>query len=140
MKEGGPLDHLHIASPCPAGWEQMTGDDRVRFCQLCNLNVYNISRMSRKEAEALIANAERRICARLYRRADGTVITGFSSLKLEDVSIGANELVSLDITLLIDHATALVGIIGETPLIDIPPGTTIISGDLIRKLPIRREE
>jgi hypothetical protein len=69
------LDHLRIASPCPANWEQMSGDDRVRFCELCNLHVYNIAQMTRKETEALIVHTEGRICARLYRRVDGTIIT-----------------------------------------------------------------
>jgi hypothetical protein len=53
----------------------MTGDDRVRFCGHCQLNVYNISELSRAEAETLIASTEGRICARLYRRADGSVLT-----------------------------------------------------------------
>jgi hypothetical protein len=53
----------------------MTGDARVRFCDHCQLNVYNISELSRVEAEALIASTEGRICARLYRRADGSVLT-----------------------------------------------------------------
>jgi hypothetical protein len=70
-----PVDRLRVASPCPTNWEQMSGDDRVRFCELCNLHVYNISRMTRKETEALITNTEGRICARLYRRSDGTIIT-----------------------------------------------------------------
>jgi RNA 3'-terminal phosphate cyclase len=56
-------------------WEAMTGDDRVRLCEQCNLHVYNISEMTRKQAEALIAKTEGRICGRLYRRADGTVLT-----------------------------------------------------------------
>jgi len=53
----------------------MTGDNRVRFCDHCRLNVYNISELSRFEAEALIASTEGRLCARLFRRADGTVLT-----------------------------------------------------------------
>lgn len=69
------LEHARIASPCPANWEQMSGDDRVRFCELCNLHVYNIARLTRKEAESLIANTEGRLCARLFRRSDGTIIT-----------------------------------------------------------------
>ena len=69
------LDRLKIASPCPTDWEQMNGDHRVRFCELCNLHVYNIAELTAGEAKSLIANAEGRICARLYRRADGTVIT-----------------------------------------------------------------
>ena len=75
MKDEDPLDHLRIASPCPVGWEQMTGDDRKRHCSLCDLHVYNISEMTRKEAQSLIANSEGRMCARLFRRADGTIIT-----------------------------------------------------------------
>ena len=53
----------------------MNGDDRVRFCHHCHLNVYNISALSRSETESLIASTEGRLCARLFRRADGTVLT-----------------------------------------------------------------
>src|SRR5258706_6218808 len=69
------IDCLRIAAPCPLSWEQMTGDNRVRFCDHCQLNVYNISELSRLEAETLIASTEGRLCARLFRRADGTVLT-----------------------------------------------------------------
>lgn len=69
------LNHLRIASPCPANWEGMKGDDRVRLCELCNLHVYNIAELTSTEAASLIANAEGRICARIYRRPDNTVIT-----------------------------------------------------------------
>jgi carboxypeptidase family protein len=69
------LDRIAVASPCPMNWSDMIGDERVRFCNQCNLNVYNISAMTKLEAESFIANAEGRICARLYRRADGTVLT-----------------------------------------------------------------
>jgi len=53
----------------------MTGDDRVRYCQECQLNVYNLSDMTRAEAEQLIASREGRLCVRFYRRADGTILT-----------------------------------------------------------------
>lgn len=70
-----PLDNIHIASPCPANWDEMYGDDRKRFCGDCKLNIYNLSGMTRDEAETLIMNAEGRLCVRIYRRADGSVIT-----------------------------------------------------------------
>jgi carboxypeptidase family protein len=69
------LDRIAVASPCPMSWNDMAGDDRVRFCNQCSLNVYNISAMMKAEAESFIANAEGRICARVYRRADGTILT-----------------------------------------------------------------
>jgi hypothetical protein len=72
-----PLDHVKIAAPCPADWDQMFSfeDERVRFCSQCNLNVYNLSNMSRQEAEALITKTEGRLCVRFYRKADGSILT-----------------------------------------------------------------
>jgi hypothetical protein len=68
------LEDMRVAAPCPMSWEQMTGDDRVRHCQECKLNVYNLSDMTRREAESLISSREGRLCVRFYRRADGTVL------------------------------------------------------------------
>jgi hypothetical protein len=53
----------------------MYGNDRKRFCADCKLNVYNLSGMTRREAEDLLARSEGRLCVRFYRRADGSVIT-----------------------------------------------------------------
>lgn len=69
------LENIRVAAPCPASWEQMQGDSRVRHCAECNLNVYNLSEMTRQEAEALIASREGRLCVRFYRRADGAILT-----------------------------------------------------------------
>jgi hypothetical protein len=70
-----PLNDIRIASPCPANWDAMFGNDRMRFCGDCKLNVFNLSEMSRQDAEELITNAEGRLCVRFYRRQDGTIIT-----------------------------------------------------------------
>ena len=69
------LNDLRIASPCPASWHSMRGDDRVRFCDSCSKSVYNLSDLTAAEATALIRESEGRLCVRLYRRADGTVLT-----------------------------------------------------------------
>jgi hypothetical protein len=53
----------------------MIGSERMRFCGACNLNVYNLSGMTRSEAESLIARNEGRLCVRFYRRFDGSIIT-----------------------------------------------------------------
>lgn len=39
------------------------------------MNVYNLSEMSRRQAEELIASREGGLCVRFYQRADGTVLT-----------------------------------------------------------------
>lgn len=70
-----PLDHVRIAAPCKTDWQQMIGTDRVRFCGHCNLNVYNLSSMTRVQAESLIARTEGRLCVRFYRRTDGSILT-----------------------------------------------------------------
>src|ERR1700742_1380056 len=70
-----PLDGVKVAAPCPADWEKMVGDERMRYCGECSLHVYNLSGMTKREAEALIANTEGRLCVRFYRRSDGTVLT-----------------------------------------------------------------
>jgi hypothetical protein len=69
------LDQVHIASPCHVSWDEMRGDDQVRFCAHCKLNVYNLSEMPRDEAARLVQEREGRLCVRLYRRHDGTVLT-----------------------------------------------------------------
>ncbi|HJQ40892.1 MAG TPA: carboxypeptidase-like regulatory domain-containing protein [Thermoanaerobaculia bacterium] len=74
-KRNDPLNRVRIATPCPATWERMAGDDRVRHCTLCELNVYNFAAMTRDEVNELLVRTEGRVCARLYRRADGTVLT-----------------------------------------------------------------
>lgn len=70
-----PLDSIRVASPCSADWNQMYGNDRKRFCADCKLNVYNLSDMTRQDAENLIMASEGRLCVRYFRRADGTVLT-----------------------------------------------------------------
>jgi hypothetical protein len=94
-----PLDNIRVASPCPANWDEMVGDERKRFCSQCNLNVYNLSGMTRTEAENLLLTSENRVCVRFYKRADGTVLTqncpvGWQAVKRR-VSRAATAVVSI---------------------------------------------
>lgn len=70
-----PLESIHIAKPCRADWDKMRGDDRARHCALCQKNVYNLSAMTRAEAQRLILEKEGNLCVQLHKRRDGTVIT-----------------------------------------------------------------
>ena len=69
------LEQIQISSPCSVPWDSMRGDDRVRFCRECRQNVFNVEAMTRAEAERLIAEREGRVCIRMLRRPDGTVVT-----------------------------------------------------------------
>lgn len=70
------LENVTVAAPCEVSWADMQGDTDVRFCGECRQNVYNLSMMSREEAEAALVSAkESGMCVRLFRRDDGTVLT-----------------------------------------------------------------
>jgi len=53
----------------------MIGDERVRYCPECKLNIYNFSAMPEGDIQRLIAERDGRLCARWFRRADGTMLT-----------------------------------------------------------------
>ena len=98
-----PLNNIRIASPCSADWAGMIGNDRKRYCGECKLNVYNLSGMTRTEAEDLLTKSEGRLCVRYFRRADGTILTkncpvGWAKVK-ERVSRLATAAFSLLMTL-----------------------------------------
>jgi hypothetical protein len=68
------LPNIRVATPCTADWNQMTGDDRVRHCATCDKDVFNLSAMTREDAEALILQKAGDLCARYYQRTDGTIL------------------------------------------------------------------
>lgn len=79
------LDVIDIATPCPADWDAMSSvrgcrREKVRHCELCQLSVYNLAAMKRREAEQLISDHTGRLCIQLHRRADGTVVTADCSV------------------------------------------------------------
>jgi hypothetical protein len=69
------LDQVRVAAPCNVDWDSMYGNERVRFCDQCKLNVYNLSEMTKTEAERLVGQAEGRVCIRYYQRRDGSILT-----------------------------------------------------------------
>lgn len=75
MQEQTAMNRVRIASPCKADWESMEGDERVRFCQSCRKHVYNFSALTPEAIDELIRAKEGKLCARFYRRRDGTMLT-----------------------------------------------------------------
>lgn len=70
------LDRVQVKSPCTEDWNEMVGNDQVRFCSHCSKHVHNLSAMTRREAEALALKSNGNLCIR-YRRnpVDQTVVT-----------------------------------------------------------------
>jgi hypothetical protein len=79
------FDQITIDSPCPVSWESMQGDKRVRHCRHCQKNVYNLSAMTREEVVGLIQQKEVQLCGRMFRRADGTLLTSDCPVGLREV-------------------------------------------------------
>ncbi|MBS2027436.1 MAG: hypothetical protein JST54_05970 [Deltaproteobacteria bacterium] len=76
---------LDVARPCPVSWDTMAGDDKVRFCALCQKCVYNLSAMKLAEARQLVEEREGKICVRFFQRDDGTVMTEDCAFGIERV-------------------------------------------------------
>ncbi|MBL8909453.1 MAG: hypothetical protein JNM17_02005 [Archangium sp.] len=53
----------------------MRGDERSRFCQRCSLHVFNVSELSETELRELLVKKGGVVCGRIFKRADGTVMT-----------------------------------------------------------------
>src|SRR6267142_5191546 len=69
------LNSLTIPSPCTADWNSMIGNDQVRFCEHCSLDVHNISLLTRSQAERLIARSKGRLCVQYHHDAAGRPVT-----------------------------------------------------------------
>ena len=81
----------------------MYGNEGKRFCGDCKLNVYNLSGMTKYDAENLLMTSEGRVCVRYFKRSDGTVLTadcpvGWAKVK-ERLSVFTTAIFSLLIAL-----------------------------------------
>lgn len=103
------LENIQIASPCSVPWDEMEGDHRKRFCGECQLNVFNISEMSRVEAETFLQNSvgTGRVCVTLFKRSDGTILTQDCPVGILAVKRKFRKIVMLVSSLVV---TSLVGI------------------------------
>ena len=64
---------IRVQNPCAVSWGAMKGDQFVRICPICQLNVYNFATLSPDEIVALINQHEGKLCAQFYARSDGTM-------------------------------------------------------------------
>ncbi|HEY3789172.1 MAG TPA: hypothetical protein VGL71_09970 [Urbifossiella sp.] len=77
------LDSITIPSPCSVPWESMQGGGRTRFCTKCGENLHDVSELTRREAMILLNGGDKLPCLRIYRRADGRVMTADCLTKRE---------------------------------------------------------
>ncbi len=75
MRQRKPKFELAIESPCAESWDNMSGTAARRHCASCQKHVYNFAIMTRRQIERTIADNEGHLCARITKRADGTLVT-----------------------------------------------------------------
>ncbi|MEP6860038.1 MAG: hypothetical protein ABJE66_05425 [Deltaproteobacteria bacterium] len=103
------LDNIRVASPCTADWTQMTGDARARHCNKCDKQVFDLSEMTRAEAQALIIEKNGKLCARYYRRSDGTILTSdcrigvVAARKRKIIAVASLAMISAGVAAVVQH-------------------------------------
>jgi len=61
------IDAIEVKSPCSESWEEMQGNDQVRFCSHCAKSVNNLSEMTRREAVRLVRSSGGDLCIRYIK-------------------------------------------------------------------------
>ncbi len=85
MSKERSIENIRVASPCSQSWDEMSGNDRVRFCSHCSKHVNDISAMGRKEAERLVRLSKGNICVRYVT---DPVTGGPALMQIKPVKIG----------------------------------------------------
>ncbi len=64
MSKNEFLKQIEVKNPCSENWNEMTGNEQVRFCSHCSFEVNNLSAMTRKQALKIVRESSGRICVR----------------------------------------------------------------------------
>jgi hypothetical protein len=137
MKTVPLLARIRVATPCQADWSQMTGDERVRHCAHCKKDVFNLSELSREQAERLIIEKNGDLCARYFQRTDGTIL-------LADCSVGIKQkrktsVLAASAAMLLAGTGGLAGFLklsrhhavpAPTPVVEVRMGTAAVVPDV----------
>jgi len=63
-----------LSFSCPQLWAGMEGNEKTRFCEVCQKNVHNLSMMSAEERRDLLASTGESPCVAYFKHVNGTPI------------------------------------------------------------------
>ncbi len=63
-----------LSFSCPQLWAGMAGNEKTRFCDVCQKNVHNLSMMNAEERRTLLANTGESPCVAYFKHVNGTPI------------------------------------------------------------------
>ena len=110
----------------------MFGNERVRFCGQCSQYVYNLSAMTREQAEDLVLRHEGQLCVRFYKRKDGTIITNNCPVGLRALKAKYNSTKAI----ILRAALMFLAYLGALFLIErLPVAKPVIVGAMDRPVP-----
>lgn len=132
------LSTFKIPTPCPMDWDLMRGDDRVRFCQRCKKDVYNLTAMDLDDVTSLLADIRERgqkRCVRVYQRFDGTLTTSacpptVAAVRPWQVTIRAIMVFIAACATLLGLTRWMSAATAHRPPRTPPPAGTVIGGDM----------
>jgi len=66
--------HPLVPKPCPEDWDQLTPTEQGHHCQTCKTKVWDISSMTRGQAEAFLARHTDHLCVSYRERSNGEIV------------------------------------------------------------------
>lgn len=119
------LSNMTIPSPCTADWSSMIGNEQVRFCEHCSLEVHNLSLMTRNQAERLVAKSKGRLCVRYHYHPASKPLNLTAPQKLHHISRRVSRIAAgaFSATLSITSAMAQNSTSSQTPNVDTATAT-----------------
>ncbi len=69
-----PFEFPEFTFKCPKVWAEMQGDERTRFCNVCNRQVHNLSMMTRHERRTLLSAEGESPCVAYFKHLNGTPV------------------------------------------------------------------
>ena len=112
-----------IAKHCEESWAAMEGSSRERHCQSCDKRVHNFAAMTPREIEKLVFKSSGKLCARITRREDGSLVTLKSQPR---ASLAAQVAVSASLAL------SAAGAIAQTTGKQARPETAVLTGTVLQ--------
>ena len=109
------LDLVEIESPCALSWEALEGGEKRRFCRACRHDVIDVAALTHDEAGSLLKTAQGRLCLRVTRWRDGTVVVAGRTAWKRFCRRWANRLYS--ILAFFGIGAGLLGLLGCCPVV-----------------------
>ena len=72
---------IKLQTPCSESWENMTPNEKGRFCDSCSKNVIDLTKMSISEITTIMKQSDGSICARINQRQLDMPLLDFNNSK-----------------------------------------------------------